>query len=209
MKTGLAIAKRREQLGLSQEELAKKVGVSKASISRWESGDISNMRRDRISKLAEALRVSPLSLLEEETEGLKDSAMAMYAHFRAVPVYETVAAGFGAHASDEIVDWMPCRIASEREAEETIGIIVRGDSMEPKIESGDVVQVHRQDMVDSGDIAVILIDGEEGVVKKIVFGDGFVELVSLNPAYPPRRFDGEEMNRLRIVGRVKSVIRPI
>ena len=72
MKIGLAIAMRREQLGITQDELAKAVGVSKASISRWESGDISNMRRDRIQKLAEALKVSPLSLLEEETDGLHE-----------------------------------------------------------------------------------------------------------------------------------------
>lgn len=72
MKMGLAIAKRREQIGLTQEELAHYVGVSKTSISRWESGDISNMRRDRIQKLAEALKVSPLSLLEDETDGLEE-----------------------------------------------------------------------------------------------------------------------------------------
>ena len=72
MKMRLAIAKRREQIGLTQEELAHYVGVSKTSISRWESGDISNMRRDRIQKLAEALKVSPLSLLEDETDGLEE-----------------------------------------------------------------------------------------------------------------------------------------
>lgn len=72
MKLGLAIAKRRESLGLTQEELAQAVGVSKASISRWESGDISNMRRDRIHNLAEALQISPLKLLDEETDGFFD-----------------------------------------------------------------------------------------------------------------------------------------
>lgn len=70
MKIGLAIALRREQIGMTQQELADIVGVSKASISRWESGDISNMRRDRIQKLANALKVSPVSLLDEETDGL-------------------------------------------------------------------------------------------------------------------------------------------
>lgn len=72
MKIGLAIALRREEKGLTQEELAKAIGVSKSTICRWESGDISNMRRDRIQSLASALDVSPLSLLEDETEGLTD-----------------------------------------------------------------------------------------------------------------------------------------
>ena len=70
MKMGLAIARRREELEMTQEELAKSVGVNKATICRWESGDISNMRRDRIQKLAAALKVSPIALLEEDTDGL-------------------------------------------------------------------------------------------------------------------------------------------
>lgn len=74
MKMGLAIARRREELGMTQEELANAVGVTKSSISRWESGDISNMRRDRIHKLAAALKVSPVDLLADETEGLKEKA---------------------------------------------------------------------------------------------------------------------------------------
>jgi transcriptional regulator with XRE-family HTH domain len=69
MKIGLAIAMRREELGMSQVDLAKVVGVSKASVCRWESGDISNMKRDKIQKLADALHISPIDLLDEETEG--------------------------------------------------------------------------------------------------------------------------------------------
>lgn len=72
MKIGVAIAIRREEIGMTQEELAKAVGVSKATISRWESGDISNMRRDRIQSLASALNVSPLSLLDDEPSSLTE-----------------------------------------------------------------------------------------------------------------------------------------
>lgn len=72
MKIGYAIANRRIELGISQEELAKAVGVSKSSICRWESGNISNMRRDRIYKLAEALKISPLDLLKNETDGFHE-----------------------------------------------------------------------------------------------------------------------------------------
>lgn len=219
MKTGLAIAMRREQIGMTQEELAKAVGVSKASISRWESGDISNMRRDRIQKLADALRVSPLALLVEETDGLQgieqtettpeesNIGAVFEENIRMIPVYESVSAGFGAHAEDMIVDFCPFIIASEHEAAETIAIRVSGDSMSPKIEDGDIIQVHKQDTVDNGDIAVILIDGDEGVVKRVLFGKNWVELQSINPNYPPRRFVGRDMERLRIVGLVKGVFR--
>lgn len=70
MKIGLAIAIRREEIGLTQDELAQAVGVSKSTICRWESGDISNMKRDKIQRLADALKVSPLALLDDETDGL-------------------------------------------------------------------------------------------------------------------------------------------
>lgn len=81
MKLGLAIAQRREFLGMSQVDLANKVGVTKASVCRWESGDISNMKRDKIQKLAEALRISPLELLNDETDGFEDSPFDVCASY--------------------------------------------------------------------------------------------------------------------------------
>ena len=60
------IYNRRIELGLSQSEVAEAVGVSKAAVSRWESGDIANMKRNRIAKLAEVLQVSPLQILGME-----------------------------------------------------------------------------------------------------------------------------------------------
>lgn len=211
MKIGLAIAMRREQIGLTQEELAQRIGVTKPTISRWESGDISNMRRDRIQKLADALRVSPIELLDDETDGLKSidegsNINAVFSDgFRMIPVFESVSAGFGAYADGQIVDYMPMRIVSDAEAAETIAIRVAGDSMSPKIEDGDLIQCHKQDSVDSGSIAVVLLDGEEGLVKRVVYGTDWTELQSINPYYPPRRFEGEEVLRIRVVGLVKGV----
>lgn len=213
MKTGLAIAQRREEIGMTQDELAKAVGVSKTSISRWESGDISNMRRDRIQKLAEALRVSPLSLLEEETDGLADTVsqqsnaqLLPSEYIRMIPCFESVSAGFGADAQNRVVEFIPLFIVSDTEAAETICIIVRGDSMHPRIEDGDIVQVHKQDTAETGDIVVIL-DGSEAYVKRFIHGKNGVILESFNPAYPPMKYTREESNALRIVGVVRRIIR--
>jgi len=213
MKTGLAIAQRREEIGMTQDELAKAVGVSKTSISRWESGDISNMRRDRIQKLAEALRVSPLSLLEEETNGLADTVsqqsnaqLLPSEYIRMIPCFESASAGFGTDAQTRVIDFVPLYIVNEHEAVETICITVRGDSMHPRIEDGDIVQVHKQDTAETGDIVVVL-DGDEAFVKRFIHGKNGVILESFNPAYPPMKFTKEESNRLRIVGVVKRIIR--
>lgn len=60
---GRLIYNRRTELGLTQREVADYVGVSEATVSRWESGDIDNMRRDRIAKLSAVLRISPLDIM--------------------------------------------------------------------------------------------------------------------------------------------------
>lgn len=66
MKTGDLIRQRRLELDMTMRELSEKVGVSEATISRWESGDIANMRRDKIAALARALRVPPAVLMDWE-----------------------------------------------------------------------------------------------------------------------------------------------
>lgn len=60
---GELLKKRRTELSLTQRQVANKVGVTEATVSRWESGDIDNMRRDKIASLANALRVSPLLIM--------------------------------------------------------------------------------------------------------------------------------------------------
>lgn len=69
------IRNRRKSLNMTMKELAKKVGVSEGTISRWESGDISNMKRDKIKALADALEVSPSEMMgwqEVDLEILSD-----------------------------------------------------------------------------------------------------------------------------------------
>ena len=65
---GLFLSKRRAEVGLTMKEVADTVGVSEATVSRWEAGEIKNMRRDRIAKLAEALNVSPVEILGMEKQ---------------------------------------------------------------------------------------------------------------------------------------------
>lgn len=128
---------------------------------------------------------------------------------RLVPLYESVSAGFGTYANDCVVDYIPTVIMSETEAAETIAIKVHGDSMYPKIEDGDTIIVHKQESVDSTSVAVVLLDGEEGLVKKVIYGRDWIELHSFNPMYPPLRFEGAEVLRLRVVGLVKQVLKNI
>ena len=121
----------------------------------------------------------------------------------------TMTDGFGANASDEIQGYIPCYIENDYEAENSMCIKVKGNSMSPKIENKDIVQVVKQTSVDSGSIAVVLIDGEQGFVKRVVYGKTWIELHSINPAYPVQRFENEDVLRVSVVGLVRKIIKDI
>ena len=86
---------------------------------------------------------------------------------------------------------------------------VEGTSMSPRIEPGDLALVHLQNDVDSGQLAVIIINNEEAVIKKVVKDDstGSISLVSFNPDFPPRIFVGPQREALYIYGRVTEITR--
>ncbi len=204
MTIGERIYMRRCELGMSQEELAEKVGYKdRSSITRIESGE-RDIRQNKVVAFAKALQTTSQWLMgfDEPTSNI---AAVYDDHIRMIPVYESVSAGFGALAENTVTDYQPVRIVSDSEAAETICIRVTGDSMFPKIEDGDIIQVRKQDSVDSGDIAVVLLDGEEGLVKKVIYGPTWIELHSTNPMYPVQRFEGAEVQRLRVVGLVRGV----
>lgn len=147
---------------------------------------------------------------EQGTHALQSNAVFLDSKkIYLIPVYETVSAGFGSIADDNIVDYTPLYFSDPGEADESICIKVKGDSMYPKIEDGDIIQVHRQDFADNGALAVVLVDGEEALVKRIEYGRDRLELHSINPMYPPRRFTGSNVELVRILGVVRKIIKSV
>ena len=191
--------------------VAKELGISSGTVTGWKKG--SAPRDTAIRKIADYFNVPPEYLLgktdQKEKPTLGDLIVLDNRKIRMAPLYESVSAGFGATAQDFIVDYIPLFIKDDAEAEETLCIRVTGDSMYPKIENGDIIQVHKQSSVDSGAIAVVLLDGEEGLVKRVVYGTDWIELQSINPMYPPRRFEGTDVLRLQVVGLVRKIIKDI
>lgn len=204
MTIGEKISARRKELKLTLEDVGNAVGVGKSTVKKWETGYIANMRRDKISLLAKVLQMSPSEFVDndEQYEPSNISYIIGSKNMYQVPVFESVSAGFGAYASNDIIDYIPVIITNPADVEDTIAVKVTGDSMYPKIEDGDIIIVRRQTSVDSGDIAVVLLDNDEGLVKKVVYGPTWIELQSINEAYPVQRFDGAEVTRLRVVGKV-------
>ncbi len=200
------IAMLRKQNNLTLEEVGQAVGVGKSTVRKWETGDIKNMRRDKIAKLAQALHTTPEYLMGWNHEP-SNIVLLDQSKVRMLPTYENVSAGFGALASSQIITYTPVFIQCDAEAAESLCINVKGNSMYPKIEDGDLVVVRKQSSVDSGQIAVVLVDGDEGLVKKVYYGDNWIELVSINPEYAPKRFEGSEVKRVEVVGLVRKIIK--
>lgn len=82
---------------------------------------------------------------------------------------------------------------------------IKGNSMEPRIYNGDVVIVREQSTVDSGDIAVVAVNGDTATCKKVVWdAGGGMFLIALNSAYPPMYFSADEIQTkpVTILGKV-------
>jgi repressor LexA len=178
------------------------LGLSSATSVRWKKGATPQDRT--LAKIAEYFGV-PVSYFTEEG----NATVIDKASFRMVPLFESVSAGFGALAVNSIVDYVPAVIVSDCEALQTIAIRVHGDSMYPKIEDGDIVIVHKQDSVDNGTLAVVLVDNDEGFVKRVEYGPDWIHLISNNPIYPAIKFQGKDVLRVRVVGKVTKIIKEV
>ena len=214
---------------LTQKALTDYLGIDKSVFPQWKKGTNRSYKK-YIEEIADFLDTSPSELMDWEPKAYNINLLCHIpnkAKFKEainevtlkiisentyyIPVYESVSAGFGAYANDYVIDYTPLYIESPEDAQNTIVIVVSGDSMYPKIEDGDKIQVLRQDWAESGDIAVVLIDGEEAVVKKYVcdMEHETVTLQSINPEYAPRVFANKDIERLRVLGVVENIIKPV
>lgn len=195
---------------ITQRQLAEAVGVSTGNVTDWKSGK-GRPNPEKLVEIADYLNCSVHYLLgkTDDPTPIKSNITTVIGseNIYQIPVFESVSAGFGAYASNDIIDFMPIVIKNPHDASDTIAIKVSGDSMYPKIEDGDIAVVRRQTSVDKGDIAVLLLDGEEGLVKRVIYDTDWIELQSINPEYKPKRFEGAEVQRLQVVGKVIQIIK--
>ena len=203
----LDLKQRRIELNLTMLEVAKLVGVSEATISRYESGNIKNMRRDRIEKYAKALQVSPSEFLDIQEEPQISKIPYTEEGTVLVPLIGKVAAGYSCHAEDNISEYIRTDGSSLKTGYDYFWLEVKGDSMEPELHEKDIVLVQEQSELDSECYAVVTVDNEDGLVKQVQIDNTKITLKSINPYYPPRIFEKQDMNRIKIVGRVIEIKR--
>lgn len=211
-KFGDRLKRLRTSKKLSQDELAEMLNTSKQVISRYEN----NQRTPKIttaSEYAQALGVSLNYLLGEDEPGIKCSIVNedgpeyfVRKQSHSVPVLGKVPAGIPLEAIEEIIDYEEISEKVARQGE-FFALMINGDSMEPRICDGDVVIVRKQSDVDSGKVAIVLINGCDATCKKVVKHDDGISLVSTNTKYSPRFFTNKEVRDLpvTIIGRVAEL----
>lgn len=182
----------RNKKGLTQAQLARLCGVHQTAVSQWEKGR-TDPDRESMKILSEVFGV-PVDTIMGLSSG--DNKVI-------VPVLGYVRAGVPIEAVEEILDYE--EISPQLAATgDFFALQIRGNSMEPRICENDVVIVRKQSDVDSGDVAVVLVNSMDATVKKVVKKGTSISLVPFNTNYDVMIYTAEEISRLpvTIIGKV-------
>ena len=198
---GEKIRKLRKQNHWRQDQLAeilnKEFGLKtdRVMISKWETGYQTPVIYT-ISCLAKVFNVSIDYLNGNDVMQPKEKGVS-------IPVLGYVRAGIPIEAVEEILDYE--EISQEMANKGYyFALSIKGDSMEPRITEGDVVIVRKQEIVENGELAVVLVNGNDATVKKFYMNDYGVNLISTNPAYEPFTYSKKEVEELpvKVIGKV-------
>lgn len=198
MDIGKRIVTLREQAGLNQLEFSQKVNINNSVMNRIEKGTRA-IRDDELVAIADCLGVSIDYLLT----GRNRQESGKMTGIR-IPVLGRVVAGVPIEAVEEILDYEEITPALAATGD-FFALQVRGDSMQPKLEEGDIVIVKQQEDVESGDIAIVLVNGNDATIKQVKKLEGGIMLYGFNPAvYEPHFYSNQQIVDLpvRILGKV-------
>lgn len=197
MTSGQRITKLRKERDLQQKEVAAAIGMNRIVLNRIELGK-RPLRDDEAVALADFFHVTTDYLLKGVTAQPRDKKGVR------IPVLGRVVAGIPIEAVEEILDYE--EITPELAASgEFFALQVKGDSMLPKLEEGDVVIVKKQADVETGDIAIVLVNGDEATIKQVKKVNGGIMLYGFNPdVYEPHFYSNQQIEELpvRILGKV-------
>lgn len=204
MTIGKRIKKLREENKLTQEDVAKKIGVAIQTIFKYENEIVTNIPLDKIEKLAEALHTTPAYLMGWESEDRKSVGGFSFANIRPVQLKKFRLLGEIACGKPIFADEQhDAYIEASSDIRADFCLIAKGDSMvNARIYDGDVVFIREQPMVENGEIAAVIIDDEATLKRWYYYPEKHkLMLVAENPKYEPLVYIGEELNEVRCLGK--------
>lgn len=187
---GKRIKQRRDELDVSQEELAHRLGYkNKTSIAKIESGK-QGLRQSKIKAIADALLTTPDYIMGW-------GGVGKVVEVQRVPLLGRIACGEPILADESF----ECYVEVGTRIRCDFCLKAHGDSMvNARIHDGDIVFIRQQDNVENGEIAAVLID-DEATLKRVFDSADRVILQAENPKYEPLVYVGEEKNHVRILGK--------
>ena len=193
-----SLKKLRIQKGLTQEDLAEKMGMAKSSISMYETGN-RKPSFEVLESFADFFNVNMNILTGSQKEkGIR------------IPILGRVVAGIPIEAITDIDGYE--EITPKLAATGSFfALHIRGDSMSPYMLPNDIVIVRCQEDVECGDIAIILVNGDEATVKKVQKSKEGITLIGMNPSvYAPHFYTNQEILELpvNVIGKVVEIRRP-
>lgn len=192
------IKSRRKELNLTLEQVGDLVGVGKSTVRKWETGDIENMKRDKIVKLAKALKVSPSYIMGIDEEQPQLETLPV----KKIPVVSQISAGLPIYSEENLIDYIYFATNKLNSDKEEFGLKVSGDSMDKLFQEGDIVVVEKDSVVENGQLGVVMINGYNGTVKRVRYNDNQIILIpeSNNPSHYPQVYSKND--EVKIIGRV-------
>ena len=192
---------------MKQVNLVEKTGLDKTLINKYLSGK-TNAKQDKLTILADALNVNEIWLMgydvpmDRNLNSLNITPLSELQQTE-IPILGKVKAGYNYLANENKIgrtylDYKPS------DPENYYALQITGDSMEPLFSDGDIAIVHKQDDFESGNTCIVLINGDEATVKKVVRMEDGIDLIAMNPYYPVRHFSSEDMKKIpvKIIGKV-------
>lgn len=181
----------RKKRNITMKDLGYAIGVAESTISLYENGK-RQPDNETMSKIADYFGVSIDYLL-----GRSQSPSEKKGIIKA-PVLGYVAAGVPIEQIEDILDYEELDPESFNPTYEYFGLKIKGDSMQPRIADGDVVIVRKQPNVESGEIAIVCVNGDEATCKQVKKHSDGLSLISFNPAFEPMYFTAKEVEKMPI-----------
>lgn len=195
---------RKKELKLTNKQIAELANLPLRTVEQIMCGTVKSPRLDTVEAIERAL-------------GLNEKSPSNVYDVEGLLVYEeigTVCAGYNGTVNEiptgKKIE-IPASMISGGNKDDYFVLRVSGNSMYPKLLEGDTILCKRCDGVDSGDLAVILYNGDEATVKKVnyVTGQNWLELIPINPEYPTKRIEGTDLEQCRVLGKVVKLIRDL
>lgn len=207
MEMGKKIHELRMQKGMTLEELGNIVGVGKSTVRKWENGIIANMKRDKILKVSVALGVSPAYLMgwQESTDEEIISLNNVHPiELKRFPMLGDIACGVPKYTNEDRESY----VMAGTNINADFCLRASGDSMVgARILDGDIVFIQKQDMVENGEIAAVVVNNDsEATLKRLYYypDKGVLILKPENPAYEDLIFSGNELNQVHVLGKAMA-----